>query len=67
MNAIGLFVTTAGALLIFVFLRNAAQFAQNLDTPERKATNVRNLRLASIAVGLLAAWLVIQDLAVIFL
>ena len=67
LNAIGLFVTTVGALLTFLYLRESPRFADKFVSPEVGRDYSRHQRLLSWVVGLLAAWLVIQCLAVILL
>ena len=67
MNAVGLFVTTVGALLTFLYLHEAPRFADKLVSPEAKRDFTRHQRSLSWVTGLLAAWLVIQCLALILL
>jgi hypothetical protein len=66
LNAIGLFAVTAGALLMFLSLRSAPKFVAELTTPEAKAAYEKHRRLSVVAVGLIAAWLVIQYVGLIF-
>lgn len=67
LNAAGLFSTTAGALLIFLYLWKSPKFADDWLTPEGKRAYSKHRRLLVIGVGLLAAWLAIQYLAIILL
>lgn len=67
LNAAGLLATTIAALLIFLHLRSLPRTVEELQTPEGRRVYAKHQRLGMIAVGLLAAWLVIQYLAVIFL
>ena len=67
MNAVGLFVTTVGALLTFLHLHGAPQFADKLNSPEAKSAYAKHQRSLAWVVGLLAAWLVVQCLALILL
>ena len=67
LNAIVLFVTTVGALLIFLSLYKAPRFSEVSLTPEEKRAYAKYQRQVIIGIGLLAAWLVIQDLAFILL
>ena len=67
LNAIGLFAVTSGALLMFLYLRNAPKFASQLPTDEAKRAYEKHQRRSMIAMGLLAAWLVIQYVGIIFL
>jgi hypothetical protein len=67
LNVIGLFAVTTGALLMFLYLREAPKFAAQLTTDEAKREYEKHRRLSMIAMGLLAAWLVIQYVGLIFL
>jgi hypothetical protein len=67
LNAIGLFVTTVGALLTFLYLRGTPRFADKFASPEARSDFARHQRKLAWVVGLLAAWLVVQCLAVILL
>lgn len=67
LNTVGLFTTTIGALLIFLYLWKSPSFADQWLTPEGKRAYSRHRRLLITGVGLLAAWLVIQYLSVIVL
>ena len=67
LNTVGLFATTIGALLIFLYLWKSPSFADQWLTPEGKRAYSRHRRLLITGVGLLAAWLVIQYLAIIAL
>lgn len=67
LNAMVLFVTTVGALLIFVSLYKAPRFSEVSLTAEEKRAYAKYQRQVIVGVGLLAAWLVIQDLAFILL
>ena len=60
LNIAGLFLVTVGALLMFLYLRNAPQFAPQLPTDEAKRAYAKHRRLSAIAMGLLASWLVLQ-------
>src|SRR5262249_1773085 len=65
LNAVGLYATTVGALLIYMHLRRPLPI-QILNTEERTAYE-RHQRRLRLGVGLLAAWLLIQDIALIVL
>ncbi len=67
LNTIGLFATTVAALLMFLHLRSLPRTVEELQTAEGKRVYAKHHKLATIGVGLLAAWLVIQYLAVILL
>ncbi len=65
LNAIGLYATTVGALLIYLHLRRPVPVLMN--TTEEKTAYDKHQRQLRIGVGLLAAWLVIQDIAILML
>lgn len=68
LNAVGLLSTTIGVLLLFLYLQQkAARFADSIEGTEPKRAYEAHARRVTIAVGLLAAWLVVQDLALFFL
>jgi len=67
LNTVGLFLTTVGALLIFLYLWKAPRFAEEWLTPEGKLAYAKHRRQLIAGVGFLAAWLVMQYLAVILL
>ena len=62
-----LYATTFGALLIFLYLSRSPQSAEYWQSPGGKAAYAKHRRMLLAAVGLLSGWLVIQDLAIIFL
>ena len=67
LNAVGLFLTTVGALLIFLYLWKAPRFVEEWVSPEGKRAYARHRRLLIVAAGLLAAWVLVQYLAIILL
>jgi len=67
LNAIGLFLTTVGALLTFLYLYENPRYADKIATSDSGRDYSRHQRKLAWAVGLLAAWLVVQCLAVILL
>ena len=67
LNTVGLLATTIGALLIFLYLWKALRFAEAWLSPDGKRAYEKHRRLLIVSVGLLAAWLVLQYLAVILL
>ncbi|HLX79761.1 MAG TPA: hypothetical protein VKS43_04170 [Burkholderiales bacterium] len=67
LNSVSLFATTVGALLIFLYLSKAPSLAGDGMSAEAKRACEKHRRLLMISVGLLAAWLLVQDLAVILL
>ena len=67
LNSLSLFVTTVGVLLIFLYLSQAPRLTGEGIPAEVKRACEKRRRLLTISVGLLAGWLLIQDLAVILL
>ena len=67
LNAAGLLATTTAALLMFLHLRSLPRTVEELQSPEGRRAYAKYQRLGSIAVGLLATWLVLQYLALIVL
>ncbi|HJS37305.1 MAG TPA: hypothetical protein VJ789_04140 [Burkholderiales bacterium] len=64
-NIVGMFFTTAGALLIFLYLVETPKFAREWLSPEGQKAFARHRRLLVLGVGLLVAWIVMQYVAVI--
>ena len=67
LNTVGLLATTIGALLIFLYLWKAPRFAEDWLSPEGQRAYAKHRRLLIVSVGLIAAWLLVQYLAVILL
>lgn len=65
-NAVGLFVTTVGALLLFLYLWKTPKLADESPSVGGKS-GLANKGPVLVAVGLLAAWFLIQCLTVILL
>jgi hypothetical protein len=65
LNTVGLLATTIGALLIFLYVCNAPAAIEKGISPEIRPVYVRHQKLLTISVGLLAAWLLVQYLALI--
>jgi hypothetical protein len=67
LGTISLIATTVAALLIFLYLWKAPRLADDWQSPDGKRAYALHRRRLILSVGLLAAWLLIQDLAVILL
>jgi len=67
LNTVGLFLTTTGALLIFLYLWRSSRFAKEWLTPEGQDAYARHRRLVIAGVGMLAVWILMQYLVVILL
>lgn len=64
-NIVGMFFTTAGALLILLYLVETPKFAKEFLSAEGQQAFARHRRLLIVGVGLLVAWIVMQYVAVI--
>lgn len=67
LNSVSLFATTVGALLIFLYLTQAPRLVGDGIPAEVKKAFEKHRRMLTIANGLLAAWLLVQYLAVILI
>jgi hypothetical protein len=67
LGSVSLLATTIGALLIFLYLCNTPPSAEAWQSAEGKAAYPKYRRGLIIAVGCLAAWLLVQYLAVILI
>ncbi|MGW8269506.1 MAG: hypothetical protein ACWGNS_03535 [Burkholderiales bacterium] len=67
MNTLGLYVTTVGALLLFLYLYRSPQAADYWSSSEGKSEYVRHRRRLIIGTGLLAAWLVLENTSALLL
>lgn len=67
LNVVGLYLITVGALLIFLYLWSAPRFADEWLPPAGKQAYAKHRRLLTMGVGLLAASILLQYLAVILL
>lgn len=67
LNAVGLFVTTVGALLMIIAQRQLPALIEKAQIPEGRAALEKHYKRLTIATVLLATWLVIQCLALILI
>jgi hypothetical protein len=67
LNTVGLYVTTVGALLLFLYLYRSPQLAEHWSSPEGKTEYVKYRRRLIVGTGLLAAWLVLENATTLFL
>ena len=63
LSTLGLYVTTVGALLIFLYLYRSPAVPDSWTTPEGKAEYARHRSRLLVGTGLLAAWLVLENAA----
>ena len=67
LGSVSLFATTVGALLVFLYLCNSPPSAEAWQSPAGKMAYSKHRRMLIIAAGLLAAWLLVQYLAIILI
>jgi len=67
LNTFGLYVTTVGALLLFLYLWRSPPIVDDWTTPAGKLAYAKHRHRLIIGVGLLSLWLVFENLAVIIL
>ena len=67
LGSVSMFATTVGALLVFLYLCNSPISAEAWHSPAGKMAYSKHRRMLIIAVGLLAAWLLVQYLAIILI
>ena len=65
LGSVSLFATTVGALLIFLYLWKSPRIVEDSLSPEVRSIYTRQQKQLTLGVGLLAAWLLIQYLALI--
>jgi hypothetical protein len=67
LNTVGLLSTTIGALLIFLYVCKTPSVIENSLSPEVRPLYAKHRKMLTISVGLLAAWLLVQYLALILI
>ena len=67
LGSVSLFATTVGALLVFLYLCNSPASVEAWQSPAGKMAYPKYRRMLIISVGLLAAWLLVQYLAIILI
>jgi hypothetical protein len=65
LNTIGLLATTVGVLIVFLHLHRTSQVVSDSALPEVCRPLLKDRRLLTITVGLMAAWFVVQYLAIL--
>lgn len=66
LNTIGLLATTVGVLVVFLHLHRTSRTVATASLPEACQPLVKDRRLLTITVGLMAAWFVVQYVAILF-
>ena len=67
LQAVGLLVTTIGALIVFLHLHRSAKQLQGQDLPPECAALARDRRLLMIVMGLMSGWFLIQYVGLLML
>jgi hypothetical protein len=66
LNTVGLLATTVGVLFVFLHLHRTSRTVAASQLPEVCQPLLKDRKMLTITVGLMAAWFVIQYVAVIF-
>ena len=66
LNTIGLLATTIGALIVFLHLHRTSREIVDLRLHQECAPLLKDRRMLMITTGLMAAWFVVQYVAVLF-
>jgi hypothetical protein len=67
LQAVGLLVTTIGALIVFLHLHRTSKALEGRDLPPECAALARDRRLLMIVMGLMAGWFLIQYIGLLLL
>lgn len=65
LNTVGLLATTIGVLVVFLHLHRTSRAVGNSPLPEVCQPLLRDRRMLTITVGLMAAWFVIHYIALL--
>ena len=66
LNTVGLLATTIGVLIVFLHLHRTSRAVGSAPLPEVCQPLLKDRKLLTITVGLMAAWFVVQYVAVLF-
>lgn len=66
LNTVGLLATTIGVLFVFLHLHRSSRMVGSAPLPEVCQPLIKDRRLLTITVGLMAAWFVIHYVAILF-
>jgi len=67
LQAVGLLVTTIGALIVFLHLHRTSKQLEGRDLPPECAALARDRRLLMIVMGLMSGWFLIQYVGLLLL
>jgi hypothetical protein len=66
LNTVGLLAVTVGVLIVFLHLHRTSRVTGDQPLPEVCQPLLKDRKMLTITVGLMAAWFVVQYVAVIF-
>ena len=66
LNTVGLLATTVGVLIVFLHLHRTSRMVADSALPEVCRPLLKDRRMLTVTVGLMAVWFVIQYLAILF-
>jgi hypothetical protein len=66
LNTVGLLAVTVGVLMVFLHLHRTSRTISDAPLPEVCQPLLKDRKMLTITVGLMAAWFVIQYVAVLF-
>ena len=66
LNTVGLLATTIGVLIVFLHLHRTSRTVDTQLLPAVCQPLVKDRKLLTVTVGLMAAWFVVQYVAVLF-
>ena len=66
LNTVGLLAVTVGVLIVFLHLHRTSRITNDAPLPEVCQPLVKDRKMLTITVGLMAAWFVVQYVAVLF-
>ena len=66
LNTVGLLAITIGVLIVFLHLHRTSHVIASAPLPEVCQPLLKDRRMLTITVGLMAAWFVIQYVAILF-
>ena len=66
LNTVGLLAVTVGVLIVFLHLHRTSRATDPASLPEACRPLLKDRKMLTLTVGLMAAWFVIQYVAVLF-
>jgi len=66
LNTVGFLATTVGALFVFLHLHRTSRTAGATPLPAECQPLLKDRRMLTITVGLMAAWFIVHYLAILF-